>query len=86
MMPTYYDTLVHAQQLQELKTMPTFYGTLVQTPAAPRIEDNAHLLWHTCTYPAVTGAEAMHTCYGTLVQCTYPAVAGAENENENEIK
>ena len=30
-MPTYYDTLVRTQQLQELRTMPPYYNTLVHT-------------------------------------------------------
>jgi hypothetical protein len=44
-MPTYYDTLVRTQQLQELRTMPTYYDTLVHAPAAAGVEEDAHLLW-----------------------------------------
>jgi len=43
-MPTYYDTLVRTQQLQELRTMPPYYDTLINSPAVAGVEDDAHLL------------------------------------------
>ena len=43
-MPTYYDTLVRTQQLQELRTMPPYYDTLINAPAVAGVEDDAHLL------------------------------------------
>jgi hypothetical protein len=46
--------------------MPTCYGTLVHTPAVAGVENDAHLLWHTCTCLAVAGVggKAMPTFFG----------------------